>query len=246
MSPTIKRSLEYTDCSEKIKHMLECGFMKSTIGSRPAKDALFDGFARVAAALASGRRLEIIDLLAQSPRTVEDVAAAIAQTVANTSHHLRRLADDGLVDTEKRGRHVVYRLASDQVYELWRALQGVATTHHNDLTERATAYTGDRSEIDLIDWDTLQERFARGDRIALVDVRPEVEYAAGHLEGAISVPPDRLDTLTARIAPDADVVAYCRGTYCAYADQAVRRLRSDGRTAYRLDVGYRELGSART
>lgn len=226
--------------------MLECGVMESTIGSRHAKDALFDGFARVAASLASGRRLEIIDVLAQSPRTVEDVATAIGQTVANTSHHLRRLADDGLVDTERRGRHVVYRLASDEVYELWRALQGVAAAHHDDLAKRAAAYTGDRSEIDLIDWDTLQERLGRGDRIALVDVRPEVEYAAGHLEGAISVPPDRLDTLIDRVASDADVVAYCRGTYCAYADQAVRGLRAEGRSAYRLEVGYRELGSART
>jgi len=218
--------------------------MDSDIGTRTAKDALFDSFARVAASLASGRRLELIDVLAQAPRSVEDISTAIGQTVANTSHHLRRLADDGLVEARKDGRHVVYRLASDRVYGLWRSLQAVAAAHHDGLAERATAYAGDRTEIDQIDWATLQRRRDRGDRLALIDVRPEVEYAAGHLDGAISTPPDRLDTILTQIPPDTDVVAYCRGTYCAYADQAIRRLRAEGRIAYRLDVGYRELVAA--
>ncbi len=215
--------------------------MGSSIGTRPAKDHLFDAFARVAASLASGRRLEIIDLLAQAPRTVEDVAAAIGQTVANTSHHLRRLADDGLVEAEKTGRHMTYRLSSARVYELWQALQDVTAAHHHGLAAAAEAYVGDRDQIDLIDWETLRRRLGRGERIAIIDVRPQPEYAAGHLDGAISVPPDRFETALGELPPEVDVVAYCRGTYCSYADQAVRRLRAEGRSAYRLDGGYRDL-----
>ena len=215
--------------------------MEPSIGTRPAKDALFDTFARVASSLASGRRLEIIDVLAQASRTVDDVARAIDQSVANTSHHLRRLANDGLVTAEKDGRHVFYRLASDRVYELWHALQEVTAAHHDHLSTRVAAYAGDRAEIDQIDWETLRHRLERGDRIVIIDVRPEVEYAAGHLNGALSTPPDRLDEMLIQLPPDVDVVAYCRGTHCAYADQAVRRLRAGGRTAYRLDLGYRQL-----
>jgi len=213
----------------------------STIGARPAKDTMFDAFARVAASLASGRRLEILDLLAQAPRTVEDVATAIGQTVANTSHHLRRLADDGLVASEKNGRHVVYHLSSARVYELWHALQDATAAHHHGLPDAADAYIGDRNEIDLIDWDTLRRRLEGGDRVVIIDVRPELEYTAGHLDGAISIPPDRLDTALDDLPTGVDVVAYCRGTYCSYADQAVRSLKAAGRAAYRLDGGYRDL-----
>lgn len=215
--------------------------MDAAIGSRPSKEALFDAFARVAASLASGRRLEIVDVLAQAPRAVEDVAEAIGQSVANTSHHLRRLADDGLVRAERNGRHVVYSLASGRVYELWEALQRAAAAHHVGVDERALRYVGDRGEIELIDWETVRARLDRGDPIALIDVRPAAEYAAGHLDGAISTPPERLDAALDDLPDDLDVVAYCRGAYCAYADLAVRRLRSRGRTAYRLDVGYRGL-----
>lgn len=214
--------------------------MSSTIGSREAKDALFDGFARVAAALASGRRLEIVDVLAQAPRTVEEVASALDQSVANTSHHLRRLADDGLVGSERRGRHIVYRLASDRVYELWQALQDVAARHRSDLGERAEAYLGVRDKTEMIDQDTLRRRIEAGEDLVVIDVRPEAEYSAGHIEGAISVPPDRLDELLPALPPSGDVVAYCRGRYCAYADHAVRRIRKAGRSAYRLADGYRE------
>lgn len=217
--------------------------MESTIGRRAAKDALFDAFARVASSLASGRRLEILDVLAQAPRTVEDIARAIEQTVANTSHHLRRLADDGLVSSHKTGRHVAYRLASSRVYQLWYALQEVTAAHHDALPGAVLEYVGDRGEIDHIDWGTLQERIKRGDRIVVIDVRPEPEYAAGHIAGALSVPPHRLDPALRSLPVDVDVVAYCRGTYCAYADQAVRRLRAEGRSAYRLEGGYRDLSS---
>lgn len=219
--------------------------MTSSTGSRTAKDALFDTFATVGSALSSGRRLEIIDVLAQAPRTVEEIAANLDQSVANTSHHLRRLARDGLVTFSKEGRHVLYELASDEVYSLWRTIQAVGVAHHADLEMRAEAYVGDRSEIDTIDRETLREWLkGRVGELVVIDVRPEQEYSAGHIEGAISAPPDRLDEVLPSIPETGDVVAYCRGRYCAYADQAVRRLRAEGRTAYRLEDGFREWSQA--
>ncbi len=220
-------------------------WMNSSIGSRTAKDALFDTFARVGSALSSGRRLEIIDVLAQAPRTVEEIAENLDQSVANTSHHLRRLAQDGLVAFRKEGRHVLYELASDEVYSLWRAIQDVGVAHRPDLEMRAVDYVGDRSEIDTIDRETLREWLeGRDSELIVIDVRPEQEYSAGHIEGAISAPPDRLDEVLPSLPETGYVVAYCRGRYCAYADQAVRRLRAEGRTAYRLDDGFREWSQA--
>lgn len=211
-----------------------------TIGSRPAKDALFDEFARVGSALASGRRLEIIDVLSQAPRSVEEIAEAIDQSVANTSHHLRRLADDGLIRASREGRRIIYELASDDVYVLWRTLQQIAGDHHAGLDERAEAYLGDRREITTIDHDTLRRRLDHGDEVIVIDVRPEPEYEVGHIDGAISAPPDRLDEILPSLPGRADVVAYCRGEYCVFADRAVRQLSASGRTAYRLDAGFKE------
>lgn len=214
--------------------------MTTNIGSREAKDAMFDTFARMTSALASGRRLEIIDVLSQAPRSVEAVAGAIDQSVANTSHHLRRLAEDGLIRSKRDGRHVIYELASDDVYQLWQAIQGVTAAHQDGLDRRVTDYVGDRSEIETIDHVTLSQWLESGQDFVVIDVRPKAEYAAGHIEGAISVPPDQLDRKLAELPDEGDVVAYCRGRYCAFADQAVYRLRSLGRSAYRLEDGYRE------
>ncbi|HSJ44192.1 MAG TPA: metalloregulator ArsR/SmtB family transcription factor [Euzebyales bacterium] len=212
--------------------------MPVTEHRRKAKDALFDAFATIAGALASGRRVEIVELLAQGERTVEQVAAAIDQSVANTSHHLRTLARAGLVTSRRVGTHVHYRLASDDVLELWWAMRRVAAEQVDGLDTLARAYLGDRSEVDVINRDELLERLRR-DEVILVDIRPEPEYAAGHLPGAISIPPDRLDQLD-ELPADRDIVAYCRGPYCVYADDAVRRLRQRGRRALRLEDGLPE------
>ncbi|HKX75378.1 MAG TPA: metalloregulator ArsR/SmtB family transcription factor [Acidimicrobiia bacterium] len=220
--------------------------MKS--GSRPAKDQLFDGFAQVAAALASGRRLEIVELLAQAPRSVDEIAGAIEQSVANTSHHLRRLALDGLVTHRRRGRQVVYQLASDQVYGLWKALQQVAAAHHHELTTRAERYLGQRAGLGTLGLDELKERVSRGEDLLLIDVRPVEEYAAGHIPGAISVPPDQLELLDELIQnhATAGIVAYCRGPYCVFADQAIRYLEARGRRAWRLHGGVRDWAMNRS
>ncbi len=209
-----------------------------SIGSRAAKDALYDSFARVAASLGSGRRLEIIDVLAQAPRTVEDLSVAIGQSVANTSHHLRRMAHDGLVLSERHGRQVEYRLASRHVHDLWRSLQSVSEEHHGGLEEKAVAYLGDRSEIAVLDRQAAVERM-RDPGTIVIDVRPRVEYEAGHVAGALNIPPDQLEELLLKL-PDGEVVAYCRGRYCSYADQAVRLLVAAGRVAYRVDDGFHD------
>lgn len=210
--------------------------MSSRVGRRAAKDALFEGFATIAGGLASGRRAEIVEVLAQGERSVDQVAEAIGQSLANTSHHLRTLARVGLVTSRREGTHVYYALASEQVLELWLALRQVAAEQLDDLDRLAIDYLGDRRRIETIDRDELRARLARGE-VVLIDVRPALEYAAGHIPGAVSVPPDELAVGLAELPADRPVVAYCRGPYCVYADDAVRELTARGRPAARLRDG---------
>jgi rhodanese-related sulfurtransferase len=209
------------------------------MGDRVAKKALYDGFADVAKALGNGRRAEIVDVLAQGERHVEEIAAEIDQPIANTSFHLRVLAAVGLVATRRDGTRIYYRLASEQVGELWAALRQVAVAHHATLDALADAYLGHRDELDQVHRDELARRLHDGDLI-VVDVRPEPEYGAGHIAGAVSIPIDRLARQLRTLPPDVDVVAYCRGPYCVFADDAVRLLRRRGRRARRLEDGFPE------
>jgi rhodanese-related sulfurtransferase len=209
------------------------------VGERAAKDALFDGFAEIAKALANGRRAELVDVLAQGERHVDELADEIGQSVANTSFHLRVLATAGLVTTRRDGTRIYYRLTSDQVLELWTAIRDVAAEHHAELDDLAAAYLGDRSTLQEISRDELVERIAAGDVIVL-DVRPTAEYGAGHIPGARSVPIGQLAAGLRTIPRDVEVVAYCRGPYCVMADDAVRLLRARGRTARRLEDGFPE------
>lgn len=216
--------------------------MTDTRQRRQAKDALFEGFATIARALASGRRVEIIEVLGQGERTVEHVAEAIGQSVANTSHHLRTLARAGLVITRRDGTHIHYRLASEQVGEMWLALRDLAAEHLETIADLTRAYLGDRGELESITATELHDRLAE-DAVVLLDIRPESEYKAGHLPGAVSLPPDRLDSLDevlSGLPADKGIVAYCRGPYCVYADDAIRELARHGRTALRLEEGIPE------
>jgi rhodanese-related sulfurtransferase len=205
---------------------------------RAAKDALFDAFAAIGRALASGRRAEIVELLAQGERTVDEVASELDQSLANTSHHLRALARAGLLTSRRQGTHVHYRLASDEVLELWWAMRTVAAGRLDEVDRLARAYLGDREGIATLTRTELRDRLER-DEVLLVDVRPAAEFRAGHLPGAVHVPPDRLDQLD-ELPADRDIVAYCRGPYCVYADDAVRRLTRQGRRAMRLEDGLPE------
>jgi len=206
---------------------------------RQAKNALFDAFASVAKALGSGRRAEVIDVLAQGERSVEDIAGQIDQSVANTSHHLRSLADAGLLQSRRDGQRIIYRLASDRVAELWAAVRDVAATHVADVEILADRYLGERDAVEGVDADELAERLGEG-RVVVLDVRPASEYAAGHIAGARSVPIEVLDQAVASLPKSREVIAYCRGPYCVYADDAVRLLRQRGYRARRLDTGYPE------
>ncbi len=206
---------------------------------RGAKDALYEGFADVAKALASGRRAEIVDLLAQGERSVDDVASEISQSVANTSHHLRALAHAGLVTTRRHGTRVYYALSSERVAELWSAIRDVATEHLAGLDRLASAYLGDRRGIDVVDRAELAARLKRRE-VLVLDVRPATEYAAGHIAGARSVPITELRRHLRALPKGGEVVAYCRGPYCVYADDAVRELNRRGFRARRLIDGFPE------
>ena len=209
------------------------------MGDRAAKDALYEGFAEVAKALASGRRAEIVDVLAQGERPVDDIAAEIDQSVANTSHHLRSMARAGLLTTRRDGTRIFYALASDRVGQLWSALRDVAAEHTAGLDRLVDAYLGQRDELDTIDRDELARRIRRGD-IVILDVRPEAEFSSGHIAGATSVPITELRKHIKALPKGIDVVAYCRGPYCVYADDAVRELNRRGYRARRLVDGFPE------
>jgi len=208
------------------------------MGDRAAKDALFDAFAEVAKALASGRRAEIVDVLAQGERSVEQLADEIGQSVANTSHHLRAMARAGVLRTRRDGTRIYYMLASERVGELWAAMRDIATVHVTGIAELAEAYVGDRSGLEPVTRRELEARLQAGDTVVL-DVRPSPEFEAGHIAGARSVPIGELRRLRS-LSKDIDVVAYCRGPYCVYADDAVRQLRRRGFNARRLEDGFPE------
>ena len=209
------------------------------MASGPAKAALFDALSSVARALGNGRRAEIVDVLAQGERSVDELAAEISHSVANTSQHLQVLARAGLVRSRRDGTRVFYRLAGDRVGDLWAAVRDVATRHVAEVSVLADEYLGERDGVEHVTAAELEERLTRGD-VVVLDVRPEQEYRAGHIEGARSVPLAQLDSLVPELPRRKEIVAYCRGPYCVYADDAVRLLRERGLKARRLDVGYPE------
>jgi rhodanese-related sulfurtransferase/predicted transcriptional regulator len=210
------------------------------MGSDASKTRLFDGFAAVGKALSSGRRLELLDVLAQGPRSVERLAGEIGQSVANTSSHLQVLLRAGLVGTERDGNRVVYRLAGEAVEELWAALRATSEAHAAALDRLAADYLGDRSELEMITRAELAESLRREPRPVVLDIRPTAEFLAGHVPGAQSVPLDQLAATVQRLPNESDVVAYCRGPFCIYADDAVRALRQRGHRAVRLEDGFPE------
>jgi len=209
------------------------------MGSSRAKAALFDAQASVAQALGSGRRAEIVDVLAQGERSVEQLASEISQSVANTSQHLQVLARSGLVRSRRAGTRVIYRLTSERVAELWAAVREVAAQHVAEVHVLADEYLGERDEVEQVSAAELEERLARGD-VVVLDVRPETEFRAGHIAGARSAPLSTLDAVARELSKRREVVAYCRGPYCVYADDAVRLLSQRGFKARRLDVGLPE------
>ena len=207
------------------------------MSSGDEKQALFEAIAVMGKAFASPRRLELLDLLAQAPRTVDDLARASGQSNANTSQHLQALHAAGMVTRTREGNSVRYALAGDEVLALWLALRDASVARLAEVERAARDYLGE--DVDAIGRDELIARLRRGD-VVLVDVRPSEEFEAGHIDGARSIPLDELEDRLAELPADHEVVAYCRGPFCAYAHEAVRRLRAAGRPARRLEEGWPE------
>jgi rhodanese-related sulfurtransferase len=207
-----------------------------------AKDALFEAIAVMGKAFASPRRLELLDLLAQAPRTVDELARVSRQSTANTSQHLQGLHAAGLVTRAREGTSVRYAIANEETLALWLALRDVSVSQLAEVERAARDYLGD--DVDAIGRDELIARMRKGD-VVLVDVRPHEEFEAGHIKGAKSVPLEELEDRLAELPADREIVAYCRGPFCAYAHEAVRRLQASGRSARRLEDGWPEwrLGS---
>jgi rhodanese-related sulfurtransferase len=209
---------------------------------REFKDALYEQFARIGAAMSTPKRLEILDLLGQGERSVEVLAGAAALSVANASQHLRVLRSARLVDARRDGPYVYYRLADAGVWRLWSALRDLGKSRLAEIEQLVRAVFGGEGDLESVDRPTLRT-LARGGRVTVLDVRPPQEYRAGHIRGAVSIPVEELEGRLAELPREQDIVAYCRGPYCVLAVQAVEILRRHGYTARRLQDGFPEWRS---
>lgn len=212
--------------------------------NRAAKQALFDEFARVAKALASGRRAEILDVLANGERSVEDLAEELDMSVANASQHLQILRRAGLVGSRRNGTFIYYRLAAPEVGEFWRSLQKMASIRVAEVQRLAEAYIGEQESLEPVTREELARRLRRKDDLVVVDVRPEEEYRAAHIRGAVSIPVTELKRRLRELPKRKEIVAYCRGPYCAFAPEAVRYLKKKGYNARALSTGLPDWSAA--
>jgi len=203
---------------------------------RQFKDTLYEQFARIGKAMAAPKRLELLDLLCQGPRTVEALAEQAGISVANASQHLQVLRIAQLVASEKQGLYVEYQLADDAVGRFVGALQALAEQRLTEVEEITRAYFQERAALEPIESDELLRRVRKGE-VTVLDVRPPEEYAAGHIPGALSIPVHALAARLKDLPKGRDVVAYCRGPYCVMAVEAVALLRKKGFRAYRMEHG---------
>ena len=203
---------------------------------REFKDRLFGQFARIGKALSSPRRLEIVDLLAQGERTVEEIAKETSMSVASASQHLQALKSARMVEARRQGLYMHYRLADEDVFRTWQAVRALAESRLSEVDGVVEAYLEDRDALEAVDVAELMEKLTAGS-VVVLDVRPEEEYRAGHIPGALSVPVDALEAALQILPKDREIVAYCRGPYCVFSDEAVAFLGARGYRAYRLRQG---------
>jgi rhodanese-related sulfurtransferase len=190
----------------------------------------------VGKALASPKRLEIVDLLAQGERTVEEIARETAMSVASASQHLQALKAARMVEARREGLYMHYRLADEDVFRTWQAVRALAESRLSEIDGMVEAYLENRDALEAVHAPELMERLSH-EGVVVLDVRPEEEYRAGHIPGSISVPVDALEAALQTLPRDREIVAYCRGPYCVFSDEAVALLRSRGYRAYRLRQG---------
>ncbi len=207
-----------------------------TDSHRAFKEQLYAQFARLGKALANQHRLELVDLLAQGERTVEDLAREAGLSVANASQHLQVLRGAGLVEVRREGLYAHYRLADERVFRVWQALRELGQARLAELDRVVQQFLGARDDLEAIDAEELRARLA-DDAVIVLDVRPTEEYRAGHIPGARSVPVGELEHALRELPRDREIVAYCRGPYCVFSDEAVVLLRERGYRARRLTVG---------
>jgi len=210
--------------------------MNITAAKRPWKAELFEQFARVGRAVSAPLRLAILDVLAQSERTVEDIAREIGASVANASQHLKQLRAARLVETRRDGLYIYYRLADEHVLRLWQTIRDVGEARYAEIDEVVRTYLKDRETMHSIDAEELSKLIRAGD-VVVLDVRPAAEYAAGHIPTARSIPVAELDRRLRELPKRRRIVAYCRGPYCVLTDQAVSLLQKRGYRVSRLNVG---------
>jgi rhodanese-related sulfurtransferase len=210
--------------------------------NRAFKDAIYDQFARIGKAVSSPKRLELLDLLCQGPRTVEVLSKESGLTIANASQHLQVLRAARLVEAEKEGLFVVYRLADQSVCEFFRAMRVLAESRLAEVEQIKRQFLEGREGMEPVDRDGLLE-LVRKEAVTVLDVRPVEEYRAGHIPGALSIPLKELALHLADLPRDQEIVAYCRGPYCVLSIQAVEMLRAKGFQAVRLEDGIQDLRS---
>jgi rhodanese-related sulfurtransferase/predicted transcriptional regulator len=207
-----------------------------TTPHRRFKDSIYEQFARIGKAISAPKRLELLDLLCQGPRTVEALAEQAAMSVANASQHLQVLRAARLVDAEKKGLHVEYRPADDEVYRFSFALRELAQARLAEVEQVTRDYFEERGAMEAVGGDELLRRVKAGE-VTVLDVRPPEEYRAGHIPGALSIPVGELKARLKELPKGRDVVAYCRGPYCVMAVEAVELLRKKGFKAHRMEQG---------
>ena len=213
------------------------------MGHRDFKDRLYAEFATIGKAMASPHRLELLDLLGQGERSVDELAHEAGLSLANASAHLQVLRQARLVESDKRGLQVMYRLGAPEVFNLWRTLRDLGTARLAEVDRLVETYVADRASLEPVDIEQLRHMVAEGG-VTLLDVRPALEYRQGHIPSARSMPVAELERRLAELPREREVVAYCRGPYCVYADEAAELLRRHGFHVRRLAEGFPEWRAA--
>ncbi|MFP7736629.1 ArsR/SmtB family transcription factor [Priestia aryabhattai] len=214
------------------------------LNERNLKDLLYEGFARVGKSLSSPKRLEILDLLSQGPKSVEALSKATTMSVANVSKHLQTLANSKLVKSHKEGNYVIYELGDEAITDFLASLHNLSGKQFVDIQQIKQEFLNDQLDLEGISLPELKERMENGE-VLLLDVRPREEYEKEHIPGAVSIPIEELEEKLASLPPDCNVVAYCRGTCCLMSVEAVELLKSKGINAFRLEEGVYDLETIR-